>query len=209
MSRFYVGLDLGQRRDHSAVAVVEKLERLRPYGPPDFEAFLVRHLERMALGTTYPQVVERVCAMVGMVRRCGACELVVEARGGGAPVVDMLRREGPSCDISSVTITGGEKESGGPAYGGGHYNVPKRDLIASVQLALEKGELRIAQALREADALVEELVDVRKTARESGRDRVGAERAGEHDDLVIALALACWKGRRVVKMNNLGPIRSF
>jgi hypothetical protein len=32
---------------------------------------------------------------------------------------------------------------------------------------------------------------------------------GEHDDLVIALALACWKGRRVVKMNNLGPVRIF
>jgi hypothetical protein len=209
MSRFYVGLDLGQRRDHSAVALVEKLERVRPWGPPDFEAFLVRHLERMPLGTTYPQVVERVCAMVGMVGRSGPCELVVDATGVGAPVVDMLRREGPACDISSVTITGGEKESVVPGRGGGHYNVPKRDLIASVQLALEKGELRISGLLRYADTLVEELVDVRKTAREGGRDRVGAERAGEHDDLVIALALACWKGRRVVKMNNLGPVRLF
>jgi hypothetical protein len=92
-------------------------------------------------------------------------------------------------------------------YGGGHYNVPKRDLIASVQLALEKGELRISGRLREASALVEELVDVRKTFRESGRDRVGAEGAGEHDDLVIALALACWKGRRVVKTNSFGKVR--
>ncbi len=209
MSRFYVGLDLGQKRDHSAVAVVEKLERPRPYGPPDFVAFLVRHVERMPLGMTYPQVVGRVCAMVGMRGMRGQCELVVDATGVGAPVVDMLRREGPTCDISSVTITGGEKESGGPGYGGGHYNVPKRDLIASVQLGLEKGELRIAQTLRGADALVEELVDVRKTYRESGRDRVGAEGTGEHDDLVIALALACWKGRRPVKMNGYGPVRLF
>jgi len=209
MSRFYVGLDLGQRRDHSAVAVVEKLERPRPYGPAEFEAFVVRYLERMPLGTTYPQVVARVCWMLGGRELYRRCELVVDATGVGAPVVEMLRAEGPGCDISSVTITGGEKESGGPAYGGGHYNVPKRDLIASVQLALEKGELRISGLLREASALVEELVDVRKTARESGRDRVGAERAGEHDDLVIALALACWKGRRPVKMNGYGPIRLF
>jgi len=207
MSRFYLGLDLGQRRDHSAVALVEKLERVRPWGPPDFEAFLVRHLERMPLGMTYPQVVERVCAMAGMVGRSGPCELVVDATGVGAPVVDMLRREGPACDISSVTITGGEKESGGPGYGGGHYNVPKRDLIVSVQLALERGELRISGLLRDAGALVEELVDVRKTFRESGRDRVGAEGAGEHDDLVIALALACWKGRRPVKTNSFGKVR--
>ena len=47
--------------------------------------------------------------------------------------------------------------------------MPKRDLIASVQLALERGELRIAKGLRERESLVEELVDVRKTARESGR----------------------------------------
>ncbi len=158
---------------------------------------------------TYPQVVRRVCTMVGMPGMRGQCELVVDATGVGAPVVDMLRWEGPACDISSVTITGGEKETGGAAYGGGHYNVPKRDLIASVQVALEKGELRIAGRLREAEALVEELVDVRKTYPESGRDRVGAERTGEHDDLVIALALACWKGRRVVKMNGYGPVRLF
>jgi hypothetical protein len=207
MSRFYVGLDLGQRRDHSAVAVVEKLERWRPYGPAEFEAFVVRYLERMPLGMTYPQVVARVCSLVGAREMHRQCELVVDATGVGAPVVEMLRAEGPACDISSVTITGGEKESGGPGYGGGHYNVPKRDLIASVQLALEKGELRISGLLRYADTLVEELVDVRKTARENGRDRVGAERAGEHDDLVIALALACWKGRRPVRTNGQGTVR--
>jgi hypothetical protein len=45
------------------------------------------------------------------------CELVVDATGVGVPVVEMLWAEGPACDISSVTITGGEKESGGPGYG--------------------------------------------------------------------------------------------
>jgi len=189
--------------------VVEKLERMRPYGPAEFEALLVRYVERMPLGMTYPQVVERVCGMIETPPVHGHCELVVDATGVGAPVAEMLRAEGPACDISSVTITGGEKESGGAGYGGGHYNVPKRDLIASVQLALERGELRIAKGLRERESLVEELVDVRKTARESGRDRVGAERAGEHDDLVIALALACWKGRRPVKVNSFGKVRLF
>ena len=172
--RFYMGLDLGQRRDHSAVALVEKLERVRPYGPAEFEALLVRHVERLPLGTSYPRVVKRICAMIGMAGLRGQCELIVDATGVGAPVVEMLRAEGPACDITSVTITGGDKETGGGGYGGGHYNVPKRDLIASVQLALEKEELRIARDLREAGALVEELVDVRKTPRENGRERVGA-----------------------------------
>ena len=195
--RFYVGLDLGQRRDHSALAVVEKQEG----------ALLVRHVERMPLGMTYPQVVERVRGVMDTPALCRQCELVVDATGVGAPVVEMLRAGGLGCEISSVTITGGEKESGGAGYGGGHYNVPKRDLIASVQVALEKGELRIARDLREAGPLVEELVDVRKMPRSTGHDRVGAERAGEHDDLVMALALACWKSRRVARFNSFGQGR--
>ena len=199
MTHFFVGVDLGQRRDHTAIAVVEQSRG----------ELLVRFLMRVPLGTPYPIVVDLVREVTAHEQLAGRCVAVVDATGVGAPVVEMLRAEGPACDISSVTITGGEKESGGAGYGGGHCNVPKRDLIASVQLALERGELRIAKGLREREALVEELVDVRKTARESGRDRVGAERAGEHDDLVIALALACWKGRRPVKVNSFGKVRLF
>ncbi|HWC95718.1 MAG TPA: hypothetical protein VG456_03180, partial [Candidatus Sulfopaludibacter sp.] len=43
----------------------------------------------------------------------------------------------------------------------------------------------------EVRTLVRELVDVRVVG-----ERIGAEGAGQHDDLVIALALACWRARR-------------
>jgi hypothetical protein len=75
--------------------------------------------------------------------------------------------------------------------------VPKQDLIAAVQLAMEKGELRVARGLREAGALVKEMLNVRIMAGLSmGKVRMGADGYGEHDDLVIALALACWRARR-------------
>jgi len=194
-------------RSPKVCGIGRKLERVLPWGQREFEGLLVRYVERLPLGMTYPQVVERVRKVMATAEIRGQCELAADATGVGSPVVEMLRSAGLECDITSVTITGGEKESGGPGYGGGHYNVPKRDLIASVQLPLEKGELKIARNLREAGTLVEELVDVRKTPRENGRDRVGAERAGEHDDLVIALALACWKARRPVKFNSFGKVR--
>lgn len=53
---FFVGVDLGQKRDHAAIAVVER--------EPGEEAVRVRHLERMALGTPYPRVVTRVRELV-------------------------------------------------------------------------------------------------------------------------------------------------
>jgi hypothetical protein len=74
--------------------------------------------------------------------------------------------------------------------------VPKRDLLAAVQVLLERGELRLAKGLRELGPLMRELTDVRSTAGVGGRVRLGADGCGEHDDLVIALALACWRAKR-------------
>jgi hypothetical protein len=74
--------------------------------------------------------------------------------------------------------------------------VPKRDLMAGVQVLLEKGELKIARRMKETGPLVRELTDVRLTAGSGGRLRMGADRPGQHDDLVMALALACWRAKR-------------
>jgi hypothetical protein len=181
--RFYVGVDLGQRQDHTAIAVVERWAGLR-----------VRYVERVALGTPYPMVVAHLKELVGRVEVRGQCGLVVDGTGLGAPVVEMMRGAGLGCEITAVTITGGEREGHGRNM---WVSVPKRDLIAGVQVALDNGELRIARGMREAGALVRELVNVRRwEGVGTGRMRIGAEGYGEHDDLVIALALACWRARR-------------
>jgi hypothetical protein len=195
VTRFYVGLDLGQKRDHAAVAVVEK--------GADESHFGVRHLERMPLGTPYPDVVERVREMVRDEKLVGRCSLAVDGTGVGAPVVDLLRSAELGCDLSAVTITAGDHES----QSGEVWSVPKRDLIGGVQVLLEKGELRIARELREAGALMRELLDVRMTMAGSGRVRLGADGFGEHDDLVIALALACWRAKRTQRQNGHGKQR--
>jgi hypothetical protein len=177
---FYLGLDLGKKHDHTAIAIVEKRG----------DKLLVRHLERVALGTPYPGVVMR---MQEIVQQLGQCAVVVDGTGVGEPVVDALRRAGLGCEITAVTITGGERQS----RAGAICNVPKQDLIAGVQMAMEKGELRVARRLGEAGALVKEMLNVRITAGLAvGKVRMGADGYGEHDDLVIALALACWRARR-------------
>jgi hypothetical protein len=158
------------------------------------ESLLVRHVERVALGTPYPLVVAHLREMVGRREVRGQCALVVDATGLGGPVVEMLRAAGLGCEITAVTITGGEQER---RSGGLSVSVPKRDLIAGVQMVLDNGELRIARRLKELGPLVRELVDVRMTSGPgTGRVRIGADGSGEHDDLVIALALACWRAKR-------------
>jgi hypothetical protein len=81
--------------------------------------------------------------------------------------------------------------------------VPKRDLITAVQVLLERDELRIARRIRDVGSLVRELLDMQSTRMDSGRTRLGADGCGQHDDLVIALALACWRARG--GQNGYGP----
>ena len=199
---FYVGLDLGQRQDYSALAIVERPDRRLAWMATDGDKLLVRRVERLALGTPYPGVVARVREIVCGEALAGQCCLVVDATGVGAPVVDMLRAAGMRCEVTAVTITGGERESGS----GAAWSVPKRDLIAGVQLALDKGEMRIARQMKDVSALVRELVEVRITAGLGlGKVRIGADGSGQHDDLVVALALACWRARR--RGNGFGTQR--
>src|SRR5580704_7056784 len=162
---YFIGLDLGQKQDYSAVAVVEREERWPEFRSAGPRRLHVRHLERLALGTPYAAVVRRVSEMArGPVLR-GDCRLVVDATGVGAPVVEMLRAARLPCRLTAVTITGGDHARGR----GEDWNVPKKDLLGCVQVLLEGGDLKIQRNLSEAATLLRELTDIRVSHRVRGR----------------------------------------
>lgn len=189
---FFVGLDLGQRQDYTALVVVERRELWQGFCPPGFDSVAVRHVERMALGTPYTTVVERVRDVVKNPVLLDRCYLTVDATGVGQPVVDMIRAENLGCSLNAVTITGGDRESSN----GSGYNVPKADLLCGIRVLLEKGDLRIARDLRGGPMLMRELRFMQAKG--------GAH--GEHDDLVMALALACWRAKRPVGIEGRGRL---
>ena len=193
MAGYFVGLDLGQSRDFTALAILEWTEKVGDRDAATWEQRKVighrlRHLERLPLGTTYPEVVERVSEVVGSLAEAGRCELIVDATGVGRPVVDMLRREELDCTIRPVMVTCGQSES----EDDGFYKVPKRDLIIGLQVLLQKGILKFAEGLQYGPALVKEMSDMRVKVTTSGTEQFGAWREGTHDDLVFAVALAGW-----------------
>ena len=55
----------------------------------------------------------------------------------------------------------------------------------------ERKELRIAGRLREAETFARELMTMRLRLSVAGHDSYAAERESAHDDLVLAVALAC------------------
>ena len=105
MARFYVGLDLGQANDYTALVVAEKVP---PEGTQDDYELHVRHLERFR-DVRCPEVVERMDTIMSTPPLRGNAALAVDATGVGAAVVDMLRRAGLVFD--AVTITGGDTET--------------------------------------------------------------------------------------------------
>ena len=130
----------------------------------------------------------------GYVRGQTPCAVVVDATGVGRPVVDTLKNSGLGCEVTAVTITGGDKQQYRRGESGA-MNVPKVDLMAHLLMALEKGELKIAAKMRESGTLKRELLDVRMSQRGLAAMQFGADGAGRHDDLVVALALAVWKAK--------------
>jgi hypothetical protein len=196
--RYFVGLDLGQSQDFTAIAVLERAELVGEWDPVMFAwrktiVLRLRHLERVALGTPYTEVVDRVVVVTRSGELGGRCHLVADATGVGRPVMDMLRRAGlGSSRLWPVLITSGDLER----QADGHYRVPKRDLIVGLQLLLQRRGLQIAAGLKFGPVLAREMAEMRVKITPSGNEQYGAWREGEHDDLVLAVALACWGARK-------------
>ena len=96
MDCYFVGLDLGQSRDFTAITVAERREEKGEWDPMLWAhkrtaTLWVRHLERMPLGTPYPEVVERVRTLTRSAALLGQCHVVADATGVGRPVVDRKR----------------------------------------------------------------------------------------------------------------------
>src|SRR5262249_55471850 len=74
----------------------------------------------------------------------------------------------------------------------GSWHVAKKELVSGLQVLLQTRRLQIARALPEADLLVKELQNFRVKVTVAANGVFEAWREGQHDDLVLATALACW-----------------
>ena len=71
--------------------------------------------------------------------------------------------------------------------------------MSTLRLLLDGQRLLIAESLPEAGLLIKELLNFRLKVSNAGRDTYETGREGEHDDLVLATALAAWYGENQIK----------
>ena len=189
---------MGQSRDFTAIAVVEMVEMK---GEWDAAAYAwrkevmhqLRFLERVPLGTPYPEVVDRVVAVTRTRELAGRCHVAVDGTGVGRPVVDLLRDARPGGVLMPAILTGGDFETRDQGY----YRVPKRDLIIGLQVLLQRGVIQIAAGLEHGAELVKEMAAMQVKVTMAGHEQYGAWREGSHDDMVLAVALACWSAGKL------------
>jgi len=160
-------------------------------------------LDRLPLGMSYVEQVSIVQKLTTQVWS----ELVVDQTGVGRGVVDLVRDKGLL--LHAVSITAGDAE---PSFelvkGGQNWRVSKRLLVSTLVALLHSERLKISAGLPLAQTLVDELLSFDVTTSATGRETYSA-REGQHDDLVLAVALACWNAVRVRKPKPKGIVRPF
>jgi hypothetical protein len=217
--RYVMGVDLGQSFDPTAIAVIEHVTGVLDFNPEwerhggcgtipqkPAERMNVRHLERLPLGKSYPSIVEKVRGLLAEDPLCGdahtkPAELLIDETGVGRAVADIFN--GAGLQPIRVSITAGSELTCAGAWS---WHVAKTVLISTVDAALHTGTLRFADRLHEAAAMREELRDFRRHLSDAGRATYMA-RAGAHDDLVLAVAIACWWAGRKVGVIGAGAGR--
>lgn len=189
---YYAGLDLGQAMDFSALCLLQHM--------PD-KTYECRGLKRWPLGTAYPQIVAETCAIINGLRPERGCSLVVDASGCGRPVVDLIRQARPAARLNPVTITAGSTESW-DAYAR-MWHVSKICVVSALQVVLQSKRLRLPADNPLTGTLLRELSSYRVKVTANANETFNA-REGEHDDLVLAVALAVWHAEKPPIMCSAG-----
>ena len=113
------------------------------------------------MDTPYTAIVERVTRLANELAASTPCTVIVDATGVGLPVVDALRMPSARWRLMPVTIGHADRET----YIDGFWRVPKRDLVARLQIAFDFEELTIPGDLEERETMVEELTAMRASMR--------------------------------------------
>jgi hypothetical protein len=216
---FFLGLDLGQTHDPSAMSVIEQEEVFQvlgspvaPGGVPSYVKFvertyIIRRLDRFPLRTSYTDIVKEVATAfispalrvpVHLREEKGGQEIQTKySRNIPEPslVIDSTGLGAPVRDmmvaakLNPIPILITRGESAHPVVGAG-VGVPKRDLAQNLIVLFETGRLKITSNLKLLTVFLKELSNFRGTITASGRDVY--EAASGHDDLVLATALPLW-----------------
>lgn len=183
--RVVMGVSLGQKHRPTAICAVEGLRRRSSSGASESH-FVVRFLERMSSGTTFPEAASRLGQIATRVAsRTGRRPPVyVDATGLGSPIMALL--EAKTRRVTSVYFNHGDRRI---EEGMDEVRLGKAWLVARLQALLQCQRLHLPEG-ESARTLARDLLDYEIHVSPDANERYGAFPVGAQDDLVTALGLA-------------------
>jgi len=181
--RLFIGLDLGQQYDFTVITAVSS------YRTDHREiTHTLEYIHRFPLKMSYSVMANQVTSFVTSSRvKLYNPTLIVDFTGVGAPVYDMLVKNG--LKPVAFTITGGTQ----PNITNRHkMSVPKRDMVASLQIALQNRNIKIPSNINELEQLKSEIQNFHIKIDKSSSTTFGALRDSVHDDIIMALCMSIW-----------------
>jgi len=196
---YIMGLDLGQSKDYSALAILER--RITPghmRDDPSVNDYVVRFLQRWPLHTMFTKVSKDVCTFTERPPLAWPI-LGIDKTGVGAGPVEMIQEAHPAALIHPVLITAGHQVT----HDGLAWHVPKKELVSTTVTLSQSNRLVIADLQISEDSsvtrddVIRELQNFRIKITTAKNETFEAWREGQHDDLVLSIAIACWLGERI------------
>lgn len=203
-----VGVDIGKHMDPSAIIGVELVpEMIDPnLGDPRAQdahymrkpvklinRYHVRYMERPDLGTDYGTLLSKVNAIMNTPELRGESRLIVDIGNVGDALWEEWNRQGLA--PIGIRFTAGDRETVSPQG----YNVPKIDMITRMMLVFARKRIlfgsfdpeRYPEYERLKRVIARELQNLRASYTARGHVQIEAP-SGEHDDMVMALAMVLW-----------------
>ena len=198
--RFHLGVDVGQVNDATAFVLLdtkpdeaERGENLR----------VVRYIARF-FPKRYGDITDAVLELRANPLLRGRCTVAVDATGVGRAIIEQMRDA--YIATKPVSIHAGEREIKDEETG--YHRVPKRDLVSALQVAMQNGVFQVPPDVEHRETLIDELRNFRVKVSTAGNEQFAAWREKEHDDLVLAAAIAVWSANRETDSDLPPPIWS-
>ena len=185
--RYWVGADLGQANDYSAICVIK--DQALPVS--DGNGIIVGQRERTVVyadrfkGVSYVDVVDYLIKLRNASPFGGKSELVIDGTSIGRVVSDMLWEQG--VDHNAIQMTGGQDWS----RRGRYVNASKTLMIENLAVMFAAGELNFAHDLLLRKEIEEDLASFATQTTAAGNQIITQSRnASGHGDLGISLIVA-------------------
>ncbi|AXT25929.1 hypothetical protein D1823_04635 [Ruegeria sp. AD91A] len=185
--RYWIGADLGQANDYSAVCVIK--DQALPTS--DGNGIVVGPRERTVVyadkfkGVSYVDVVDYLIKLRNASPFGGKSELVIDGTSIGRVVSDMLWDQG--VDHNAVQMTGGQEWR----RSGRYVNASKTLMIENLAVLFAAGELNFARDLLLRKEIEEDLASFTTQTTAAGNQIITQSRnASGHGDLGVGLIVA-------------------